>query len=149
MTPIANNRTRRKLMLWLALLCVAVWGVLYWQSAGGRWAWLTSGRAWVHGLHQELRSSGMRVNGAVEHAAQTNRALADDDAIAAAVADAFAASQSDDLRALQIDTRHAMVTLRGTVASADLRERAIALAQQVKGVHGVFSLLSVAPAQPQ
>ena len=89
----------------------------------------------------------MRVNDAVEHAAQTNRAVAGDDAIAAAVTDAFAASQSDDLRGLQVDALNAMVTLRGDVASADLRARAIALAQQVNGVHGVFSLISVVPAK--
>ena len=145
--PIANIRVRRTLMVVLGLLCFAVWAGLYWQSSGSTYAWLTSGREWIHGMHQQLRTSGLRVNGAVQHAAQTNRALADDDAISAAITDAYAASQSDDLRGLQVDTRNAMVTLSGTVASVHLRERAVTLAQQVSGVHGVFCLVSVVPAK--
>ena len=145
--PIAKNRSRRVLMVVLGLVGVALWAVLNWQSASGHHAWLASGRAWAHSVHQQLRSSGMRVNGAVQHAAQTNRALAGDDAISAALSDAYAASQSDDLRGLQVDTHNAMVTLSGTVASVHLRDRAIALAQQVSGVHGVFCLVSVEPAK--
>lgn len=128
---VAKIRTLRWLLTVLAVLGLVVLG------------WLGPWREWGHALHQELRVSGARVNGAVTHAARANRALAGDDAISAAVNDAFAASQSDDLRALRVDTSNAMVTLSGTLPSAALRGRAIALAQQVNGVHGVFCLVEV------
>lgn len=98
---------------------------------------------WVHGLHQRLRSSGARVNATVEQTATRQRALAEDDAISAAVSDALAASQNDDLRMLQVETGNAMVTLQGTLASSDLRDRAIAITEGVSGVHGVFSLIQI------
>lgn len=98
---------------------------------------------WVHGLHQRLRSSGARVNATVEQTASHQRALAEDDAISAAVGDALAATENDDLRMLQVETRNAMVTLRGTLPSSDLRARAIAITQAVSGVHGVFSLIRI------
>ena len=143
--PIAKTHARRMLLV-LGLLAGLAWAALCWQRIGSPSAWLASARAWAHGVHQQLRTSGVRVNGAVQHAAQTNRALAGDDAISAAISDAYAASQSDDLRGLQVDTRNAMVTLSGTVPSADLRDRAIALALKAPGVHGVFCLVSVVPA---
>ena len=114
-------------------------------------AWPESGRAtqqlqqWGRQVHQQLRSSGARVNAAVEHSAAKQRVLAGDDAITAAVSDALVATQSDDLRLLQVDTSHAMVTLSGTVTSTDLRQRAVAIAQSTSGVHGVFSLIRVVP----
>ncbi|MNW12700.1 periplasmic protein [compost metagenome] len=69
--------------------------------------------------------------------------LAEDDAISAAVSDALAATQNDDLRMLQVETGNAMVTLQGTLASSDLRDRAIAITEGVSGVHGVFSLIQI------
>lgn len=98
---------------------------------------------WVHGLHQKLRSSGARVNATVEQTASRQRVLAEDDAISAAVSDALAATQNDDLRMLQVETGNAMVTLEGTLPSPDLRDRAIAITEGVSGVHGVFSLIQI------
>ncbi|MEN5181854.1 BON domain-containing protein [Comamonas odontotermitis] len=98
---------------------------------------------WVHGLHQKLRSSGARVNATVEQTASRQRVLAEDDAISAAVSDALAATQNDDLRMLQVQTGNAMVTLEGTLPSPDLRDRAIAITEGVSGVHGVFSLIQI------
>ncbi|MEG1202644.1 MAG: BON domain-containing protein [Comamonas sp.] len=142
----------RSLRLLVGVLCLAATGVLVYSNwmpaalaASSHDTWFTQWRAWGHALHQQLRVSGSRVNGVVEHAAQTKRVLAGDDAISAAVADAFAASQSVDLRDLQVDTHLAMVTLSGSVASVDLRERAIALAEKVDGVHGVFCIVDVVP----
>jgi osmotically-inducible protein OsmY len=109
-----------------------------WQGGVVQQAW-----RWGLGLGQTLDASGQRASQAVARAAQANRQRAGDDAISAQVVDALVASQSDDLVALQVETSHAMVTLRGTVSSRPLRDRAVAIANNAPGVHGVFSLIQV------
>ncbi|WP_312409054.1 BON domain-containing protein [Comamonas sp.] len=125
----------------IAALVLAALGaglVALWQSGA-----LQQGRGWSQGLAHTLDASGQRASQAVERAAQSNRQRADDDAITSQVVDALAASQSPDLVALQVETSHAMVTLRGTVSSQPLLDRAVAIAGSVLGVHGVFSLIQV------
>ncbi|GAB2820911.1 hypothetical protein GCM10027276_23670 [Comamonas piscis] len=125
----------------IAALMLAAVGVCFfglWQGGVVQQAW-----RWSLGLGQTLDASGQRASQAVARAAQANRERADDDAISAQVVDALVASQSDDLGALQVETSHAMVTLRGTVSSLPLRDRAVAIANHAIGVHGVFSLIQV------
>ena len=111
-----------------------------WQGGVLQQAW-----RWSQGLAQTLDASGLRASQAVERAAQANRRRADDDAISSQVMDALAASQSEELGALQVETSHAMVTLRGTVSSRSLLDRAVAIANNAPGVQAVFSLIQVRP----
>lgn len=115
----------------------------HWWATQQAQAWLQ--QVWRGGqaLVQTLDASGLRASQAVERAAQANRRRADDAAISSGVMDALAAAQSDDLRALQVDTRHAMVTLRGTVSSWQLQQRAVAIASSAPGVLGVLSQIAV------
>ncbi|QMV73920.1 BON domain-containing protein [Comamonas piscis] len=125
----------------IAALLLAAMGACFfglWQGGVVQQAW-----GWGLGLGQTLDASGQRASQAVARAAQTNRQRADDEAISAQVLDALVASQSDELAALQVETSHAMVTLRGTVSSLPLRDRAVAIANHALGVHGVFSLIQV------
>lgn len=123
----------------LALVAMGSLGAL-WQGGVLQQAW-----RWSQGLAQTLDASGLRASQAVERAAQANRRRADDDAISSQVMDALAASQSEELGALQVETSHAMVTLRGTVSSRSLLDRAVAIANNAPGVQGVFSLIQVRP----
>ena len=148
--PPPPVRRRRLCLGASAVVLVIVLGV----AVGGWWAvhgaappnWMGPVGQWKHALHQRLQATSTRANRAVEQAAQTNRQLGNDDALSAAVADALVASQSADLGGLQVQTSHAMVTLRGSVSSLDLRDRAVAIATRVSGVQAVFSLISVATA---
>ena len=150
--PPPPVRRRRRWLGARAVVLVIVLGVGV--AVGGWWAvhgaappnWMGPVGQWKHALHQRLQATSTRANRAVEQAAQTNRQLGNDDALSAAVADALVASQSADLGSLQVQTSHAMVTLRGSVSSLDLRDRAVAIATRVSGVQAVFSLISVATA---
>lgn len=125
----------------IAALALALLGAglaALWQGGALQQAW-----HWGQGVEQTLDASGQRASQAVERAAQANRRRADDDAISSQVMDALAASQNQDLLALQVETSHAMVTLRGTVSSRPLLDRAVAIANSAPGVHGVFSLIQV------
>ena len=142
---VSRWRAARPVVVLVAAMAVVLsaWFVHAWPDSGHATAQQL--QQWGRQVHQQLRSSGARVNAAVEHSAAKQRVLAGDDAITAAVSDALVATQSDDLRLLQVDTSHAMVTLSGTVTSTDLRQRAVAIAQSANGVHGVFSLIRVVP----
>lgn len=145
----APDRAASALVLVLAAAAVvilALW-LVHEQTRGV--AQLEELRHWEQQAHQRLRSAGARVNASVQQSAQQQRALADDDAIAAAVSDALQAAQSDELNALDVETSHAMVTLRGTLSSPELRDRALAMVRAVPGVHGVFGLIEVGAPQPQ
>ena len=142
---VSRWRAARPVVVWVlaAAVVLAGWLAHAWPDSGHATAQQL--QQWGQQVHQQLRSSGQRVNAAVEQSATKQRVLAGDDAITAAVSDALVATQSDDLRMLQVDTSHAMVTLSGTVTSTDLRQRAVAIAQSANGVHGVFSLIRVVP----
>ncbi|MCD2166588.1 BON domain-containing protein [Comamonas koreensis] len=125
----------------IAALALALMGAglaALWQGGALQQAW-----HWSQGVGQTLDASGQRASQAVERAAQANRRRAEDDAISSQVMDALAASQSQELVALQVETSHAMVTVRGTVSSRPLLDRAVALANSTPGVHGVFSLIQI------
>ncbi|MEJ5029448.1 BON domain-containing protein [Comamonas sp. MYb69] len=138
---IRRSSTAKKIAAWaLVLAALGAAAAALWQGGALQQAW-----RWSEGLGQTLDASGQRASQAVERAAQANRRRADDDAITSQVSDALAASQSDELAALQVETSHAMVTLRGTVSSRPLLDRAVALANGAIGVQGVFSLIQVRP----
>ena len=142
---VSRWRAARPVVVLVAAMAavLSAWFVHAWPMGGHATAQQL--QQWGLQVHQQLRSSGQRVNAAVVQSATKQRVLAGDDAITAAVSDALVATQSDDLRMLQVDTSHAMVTLSGTVTSTDLRQRAVAIAQSTSGVHGVFSLIRVVP----
>jgi osmotically-inducible protein OsmY len=67
----------------------------------------------------------------------------DDVAIRSAIKTRFIAA--DEIRSLTIDTEvhKSVVTLTGSVPSEDARQRALAIARNVKGVNGVVDRLEV------
>ncbi|MFO1414170.1 MAG: BON domain-containing protein [Burkholderiales bacterium] len=78
----------------------------------------------------------------------TTRAAAavEDAAITAKVKAAVLAEPGLKSLAIDVETNDGVVTLAGTVASPDLRQRAVTLAQQVEGVRSVSDQLVVKPA---
>ena len=76
-------------------------------------------------------------------AANTVATATDDSAITAKVKAAIVAEPGLKSLDINVDTKDATVTLSGTVASADLRERAKQVAGSTSGVKGVVDNLTV------
>ncbi len=76
-------------------------------------------------------------------AANTVATATDDSAITAKVKAAIVAEPGLKSLDINVDTKDATVTLSGTVASADLRERAKQVASSTSGVKGVVDNLTV------
>ena len=69
-----------------------------------------------------------------------------DPGITTAVKTKLAADDTVKAYKIDVDTKDAVVTLTGTVDSADAKTKAVELARATKGVTGVVDQLSVAPA---
>jgi hyperosmotically inducible protein len=66
-----------------------------------------------------------------------------DEQISTSIRSRFAADADLSAQGLRVDTRQGVVTLRGTVASFAQRDRAIRLAEDVRGVQRVDSQINI------
>lgn len=80
--------------------------------------------------------------------ASTVSATSDDATITARVKTILLNDQAGSLWKVDVETFNGVVTLSGAVASADERDRAIALARKANGVVDVKSTLQVQPSSP-
>ena len=84
-----------------------------------------------------------KVGATVTNAADKTAMVADDAAITAKVKAAILAEPGLKSLQINVDTNAATVTLTGSVANTDLRERAKQIASSTSGVKGVIDQLSV------
>ena len=84
-----------------------------------------------------------KVGATVTNAADKTAMVADDAAITAKVKAAILAEPGLKSLQINVDTQAATVTLTGSVANTDLRERAKQIASSTSGVKGVIDQLSV------
>ena len=84
-----------------------------------------------------------KVGATVSNAADKTAMVADDAAITAKVKAAILAEPGLKSLQINVDTNAATVTLTGSVANTDLRERAKQIASSTSGVKGVVDQLSV------
>ncbi len=95
-------------------------------------------------MDSAMHTAAERADAAVQRAASHNRQHAADLALEAAVADAFANTQSAELADVRIQVRQGVVNLRGTLRSLSMQQRAMAVAYAVPGVKNVENHFSLA-----
>ncbi|MGH8714570.1 MAG: BON domain-containing protein [Casimicrobiaceae bacterium] len=92
---------------------------------------------------QKLDQTTSKMADATSNASSKVAMAADDTAITAKVKAALIAEPNLKSTAIDVDTKDATVTLSGTVASADLRDKAKQIASSTRGVKNVVDNLVV------
>lgn len=108
---------------------------------------LCAGGAFLAGCSQETADRAAKavenIPGQVERGAERATAVMDDATITAKVKTALIAEPDLKGMAIDVDTAQNVVTLNGTVANDDARQRAERIAKQVEGVKEVRNQLLV------
>ena len=98
-------------------------------------------------MSQKIESGADKIAGATDRATVKAAAAVDDTAITAKVKSAVLAEPGLKSLQIDVDTKDAVVTLRGTVDNDALKSRATQVAQNVNGVRSVVDNLEVKPSQ--
>lgn len=91
---------------------------------------------------QRAQEAGRRISEGAAKAATQLEEAAGDGALTAKIKSKMALDDYVDASTINVDTKNGVVTLQGTVASAQERERAVQLARETKGVSRVDDKLT-------
>jgi hyperosmotically inducible protein len=91
----------------------------------------------------EARETGAEIGAKVAEGANEAQRFAAEAAVTAKIKSKMALDDNIAAARIDVDTNGTVVTLRGTVESADERERALRLARETEGVTSVVDQLSV------
>lgn len=128
-----NTRTRMQLMALVA------------ASAGLLAAGCNEQPKSTDTVGQKMDRAADKVATATDNAATKTGNAIDDATITTKVKAAVLAEEGLKTLEIRVDTKDGVVTLEGTVASPDLKQRATTIAQRVEGVRSVSDQLVVKP----
>jgi len=138
-----------RLFRFLIVLGLLVGGAAY---LGGYWRpeWLPPPPAISGGAppieagdaRQRAQDAGRRISEGAAKAATKLEEVAGDGALTAKIKSKMALDDYVDASTINVDTKDGVVTLQGTIASAQERERAVQLARETKGVTRVEDKLT-------
>ncbi len=94
-------------------------------------------------MGQKIDRAADKVATATDNAATKTANAVDDATITTKVKAAVLAEEGLKTLEIRVDTKDGVVTLEGTVASPDLKQRAMTIAQRVEGVRAVTDQLVV------
>ena len=104
-------------------------------------AFAIAGSSWAQSASTQMKEAGSSAESAVSHAYHGTVTAVDDTTLTAKVKSALHDDKTTKDSTIHVSTVAGVVTLRGTVASGDISDRAQAIAQSTSGVKSVRNKL--------